>query len=431
MKKSMSVLTALCVVGSLGFAKDIKIEKGWQIRGADRTFTINDFNKSECIKTVWSYDGKTKSWKAYSPNKELNQKIANSLTIQSLSKIDENEGFWIFATKNCYIKNSKSCDSNVKNLYKIIGHILDEKNGVTDIKISKDETVLYADIGDSVYGVEIDDLNLSDTNNSYYYNHYDGYANGQIAIAKNENSIFHFYNWTGYYDVYYEDKEIQKNDKITIGEDTNLTNKAYDLVVAESKNKLYVLDDNGIKVIKITPSKEKIELVNKVEINGTTDYMHINISKDENYLYMTTYKDFIILDINDSTTPKIVGKWSSNKAEIAGNFRISADNKRAYVVYGNDGLKVFNIENPNKPTLLFEIDTKGDSLDVEVSKDQKHVYVANGLKGVIEIDITDPANPQFKSIYEKGYAQSLLLAKDEQILFVGKKEKGIDILKVK
>lgn len=97
MKKSiLSILTTLAVSSLSAQEYNVNITAGWQLLGTQNC--INDmsvFNKNS-ISTVWTYDKVKNNWQIYIPSEELNN-VAQISSIEIISSINENTGFWVSA----------------------------------------------------------------------------------------------------------------------------------------------------------------------------------------------------------------------------------------------------------------------------------------------------------------------------------------------
>ena len=97
-KLVLKTAVGLAVASVLNATESLNIHQGWQLLGSSNDINVtNVFNKSD-IKTVWIFDRKTQSWKAYSPDSNLMQLINDNANIGSLDYIAPNSGFWVYAT---------------------------------------------------------------------------------------------------------------------------------------------------------------------------------------------------------------------------------------------------------------------------------------------------------------------------------------------
>jgi hypothetical protein len=110
--KNISTIVSAVLLTSTIYAQNINITTGWQLKGTESNYSnMNDFNKS-CIDLVWKYNKNTSTWSAYSPNSNTAQLITDSTTIDTLSNINENDGFWIKANSDCNIVNEPIVSDN-------------------------------------------------------------------------------------------------------------------------------------------------------------------------------------------------------------------------------------------------------------------------------------------------------------------------------
>ncbi len=108
MKKRLSVVLGVLLLSGSVYAKDIHIVNGWQMKGMDLEFRdMSSFDKA-CVDTVWTYDINTSSWRAYSPKASIRSAIESSATINNLTSISSNDGFWVNANASCTLNNTGS-----------------------------------------------------------------------------------------------------------------------------------------------------------------------------------------------------------------------------------------------------------------------------------------------------------------------------------
>jgi len=113
------------------------------------------------------------------------------------------------------------------------------------------------------------------------------------------------------------------------------------------------------------------------------------------YAYVACgYEGLQIFDISDPYNPILFSSCDTpgfaTEIDIAGNY--------AYIADGVDGgLQIVNITNPSSPTIIGSYNTDGQALDVCVSGN--YVYVADGGASLCCINITDPTNPTYVSMF--------------------------------
>ncbi len=193
----------------------------------------------------------------------------------------------------------------------------------------------------------------------------------------------------------------------------------------------------------------------------------INILKyKDNYAYLTTSKDglFLILDISDVTQPREImlfeprGSGSvmaikydylyvvdgtagrrtririfdisspAQPVEIASfdetpffieNMEIVGD--YLYLAASGEGLKILDVSNPTKLTLIGEYDVSGAAAMVKVQGD--YAFIADPLYGIEVVDISNPARPKAIGYYELPQATHISVV-DDYVYVVDKSYPG-------
>ncbi|MEA1918595.1 MAG: beta-propeller domain-containing protein [Campylobacterota bacterium] len=112
----MRILMVLVLIFGLVYAeKSIEFKKGWQLVGVPSTSEgMSLFNTKE-VEIVWSFDGETQSWKAYSPDETLEQKLIEK-SIPFLSALESWQAVWVFskAPWSLHVKDT-TLPTEVKN----------------------------------------------------------------------------------------------------------------------------------------------------------------------------------------------------------------------------------------------------------------------------------------------------------------------------
>ena len=94
MKKRL--LFSSLAAASLLFASDsVMVEEGWQLLGTSSGIENMEVFDKPSIRTVWTYDKSSQSWKVYSPDENINVLVDANPLISTLETINPNEGFWV------------------------------------------------------------------------------------------------------------------------------------------------------------------------------------------------------------------------------------------------------------------------------------------------------------------------------------------------
>ena len=115
------------------------LKSGWNMYGYEWDISYISFNNPH-IKIVWSYNNSTKSWKAYSADKDIANLIKES-GIDFITNISQNEGFWIYADAPTQFQIISPNAPHLKNT------ALNVKEGST-----KDQMIGYINFADNFSG---------------------------------------------------------------------------------------------------------------------------------------------------------------------------------------------------------------------------------------------------------------------------------------
>jgi hypothetical protein len=115
---------------------------------------------------------------------------------------------------------------------------------------------------------------------------------------------------------------------------------------------------------------------------------------------MTTPRGLFVIDVHDPTHPRIVGQVTDGSLR---NPRCVAVQFRYAFVTDDDGLKVLDITNPDKPFPVRSGFVRlKDSGRIYVAR--TYAYVPNGAEGLAIIDVQNPEQPQLDQMFNAGGA---------------------------
>ncbi len=130
----------------------------------------------------------------------------------------------------------------------------------------------------------------------------------------------------------------------------------------------------------------------------------IDVKVVGNYAYVGSGFNLLVIDISDKKDPQLVAsEWTFTYVaaiDIAGSLVYMAD---AYY-----GLLIFDMSNPKNPVRVggYQIEEGFTAFDIDVSGSYAYLAVFNTFdladpdNGIIAIDISTPANPQFAGYYK-------------------------------
>jgi len=176
------------------------------------------------------------------------------------------------------------------------------------------------------------------------------------------------------------------------------THNAYD--VTTSGNYAYVADyNNGLIIVNTTdPSALKVEKSIGIE-NHPYD---VDIAG--NYTYIAN-SGLTILNTTNPLLPKIESTYYDYSGDAAG---VTVEDNYAYIASVFGGIMILNVTDPAAPEFVGNYVTD-DAQSVDIS--DNYAYIANGFSGVFIVDIADPKTPVLVGSYNTpGYANDVAVA---------------------
>jgi hypothetical protein len=123
-----------------------------------------------------------------------------------------------------------------------------------------------------------------------------------------------------------------------------------------------------------------------------------NITIAGHYVYVTTARGLVVVDIDDPLNPRITQQVEGlrNPHAIAVQFRYG-------FVVDDDGLKVVDLSSPGSPKLVpGAVVSLADAHDVYVAR--TYAYIANGKEGIAIVDVEEPEKPRLDQTFNAGGA---------------------------
>ena len=115
-------------------------------------------------------------------------------------------------------------------------------------------------------------------------------------------------------------------------------------------------------------------------------------------LYMTTPRGLFVIDCTDPVNPRLAGQFTGN---FLRNPRCVAIQFRYAFITDDDGLKVLNITDPDRPLPVsggvVRLQTPG-----RLYVARTYAYVANGPEGLAIIDVENPERPRLDQMFNAG-----------------------------
>ena len=186
--------------------------------------------------------------------------------------------------------------------------------------------------------------------------------------------------------------------------------------VADSKAGLSVIDLDSNKIIANTPTYE----------GNTTkdrDARYIQLDSDASKLYLAaSTSGVLVFDTTNPKEPKKVATFATS--HLVHNIKLNSDKSLLYAA-DEDGLSIYNTQNGK---LLGHFKTYGTANSVTLNKDETKAYIADGYKGVVIVDISDPTSINYlKHIKTSDFASAVTLNSDETKIFISGRKSNIQI----
>lgn len=122
-----------------------------------------------------------------------------------------------------------------------------------------------------------------------------------------------------------------------------------------------------------------------------------------------------IFDISNPQSPTLLSTFPTNNTAIG----VDAIPGVAFVATHQSGLDIVDISDPYNPTLITNYDTTRSTQDVQIVG--QYAYVVDRVTGLHILDISDPSNPQVVSITDTpGLAEDITIADNIALISHGK-----------
>ncbi len=135
----------------------------------------------------------------------------------------------------------------------------------------------------------------------------------------------------------------------------------------------------------VAPDPINLQWIGKTPVIG--EAYGLAMSEDCRYAYVTSSTGFQIVDISDRTNPLV-----KSSLDLTYGYDVAVDSSGFAYVGDSKSLKVIDVAMPTAPVVVANVDLTDYALGVHVSGGK--LYVANYLKGLRIVDISDPLLPR-------------------------------------
>ena len=284
------------------------------------------------------------------------------------------------------------------------------------VRISQNEDIAYIAIGDrdeSKSGLTI--LNISNHANPTRIGKYHAEDSVKgLAISKDDKRAFLADNYDGFKIV----DISNKSNPVLIRKIKVTEHNIIAVALSIDEKTAYISDssDDGLTVVDISNVNNPKVLK---RILTPTDANNITVTKNSLYLAPSVGIQFI----NISNPKNAFREGSYVTPFYTQDIRVSDNEKVAYLANGLAGLVIMDISTHHSPALLSggvrEKDVLGFGL--ALSSDEKISYQAEGAGGVRVVDVSDVNAPKFLTLFnpqEDIYAERIVLSSDNKYAYI-------------
>jgi hypothetical protein len=199
-------------------------------------------------------------------------------------------------------------------------------------------------------------------------------------------------------------------------------NFAVDIVVSADSQRAFIANGSlGVKILDISD-------FNNITLLGSfsTEAYDVNLSNDENTLYVGGGTVIRILDVSN---PSSITSLGNIPVSDGSRFELSADETKMFYTPNTGGLQVLDISNPSSPTILSSVVAgTGDVKDISISNDEKTAFLAYRYNGLVLVDLTDLSNISILSAISTGFASGITISNDATKAYVSNLGKKLHII---
>lgn len=276
---------------------------------------------------------------------------------------------------------------------------LELQSGVSQIILSEETNRAYVNSNGYEY------IDISDPKKLKRVKGFNIYAGGNIDMSQDGKYVYIAADYTG---IFVADTSY-KNEAL-LGYLNNAEYSTHDIALSNDGNIAYLaLHSDGVMSVGIGDTNN---------IKTLTTFEHdefwvtdVQTLKDADQMYASDTKEHYGIKLVDTSVPShlnILNKpihTDEYQYRIKGARGIVFAQKRAYIADENDGLKIFDVSDPNDYKLIKVISLGQDEVGSELqaitlSSDLKYAYVLNSKQGLKIVDIDEESETKFEKVGE-------------------------------
>jgi len=217
----------------------------------------------------------------------------------------------------------------------------------------------------------------------------------------------------------------------------NYNSLAYDVALSSDETKLFTAsNEQGFKIFDISDlnNSEKIIDVNELNNSSIKYVKNIEISNDDQILYISNYNQILAVDISDINNPKLIKTiYKSNNTIV--DLSLSSDNNKLFFITPTSFIAL-DISNLNNIKNICEVSIYEEEYlfkRMKLSKDETKVFITSlNTHNFFTVDISDLKNPTYSYLYNTKINNSynLDISNDEKLAFVTSLNYGISVIDI-
>ena len=176
---------------------------------------------------------------------------------------------------------------------------------------------------------------------------------------------------------------------------------------------------NGFAIIDISQEHDPILKSKSIKMRAIA-----SVCSDDDTINFVARKQggLNILDTSNEEDPRLLANY--NRGITLNNVVVDEKNFKVYLLHSK-GLNILDISLIGNPRSIATYEVEGGSFDLVYSAKKELFFLASGEKGVQVLDISDEGIKLVSTYHTPTSAQSLILNKDENTLYISALEGGV------
>jgi|TARA_B110000483_G_scaffold232747_1_gene300719 subtilisin-like proprotein convertase family protein len=199
-------------------------------------------------------------------------------------------------------------------------------------------------------------------------------------------------------------------------------------VASSDDQNLYIADYSHFTIVNVSNAATATpDIRSSIEID---DYAwDISLSSDGSMVFLASQSLMLIFDVSDPESPTLLSSFETNG--IARGITLSGDYKTAYLANGESGMQIIDVSDVALPVMMGSISSDNFMNDLMMSPDGKTVTAVDRVGLIQTIDIADPANPvEIRSVLSGRDSWRLTQSADGEMAYIADGYSGFKVVDV-